>query len=47
MRTVPYPRDHIFYNNRGIDYGEKGEHDLAIKDFTKAIQLRSRLCDRL
>ena len=39
MRTVPYPRDHIFYNNRGIDYGEKGEHDLAIKDFTKAIEL--------
>ena len=41
MRTVPVPQDHVFYNNRGIDYGEKGEHDLAIKDFTKAIQLKS------
>ena len=40
MRTVPVPQDHIFYNNRGIDYGEKGEHDLAIKDFTKAIELK-------
>ncbi len=34
-------QDHIFYNNRGIDYGEKGESDLAIKDFTKAIALKS------
>ena len=32
--------DASFYNNRGIDYGEKGEHDLAIKDFTKAIELK-------
>ena len=41
MITVPKPQDHIFYNNRGIDYGEKGEYDLAIKDFTKAIELKS------
>ena len=40
MITVPDPQDHIFYNNRGIDYGEKGEHDLAIKDFDKAIELK-------
>ncbi len=40
MITVPNPQDHIFYNNRGIDYGEKGEHDLAIKDFTKAIEIK-------
>ena len=40
MITVPVPQDHIFYNNRGIDYGEKGEYDLAIKDFTKAIDLK-------
>ena len=40
MITVPVPQDHIFYNNRGIDYGEKGEHDLAIKDFNKAIDLK-------
>ena len=40
MNTVPNPQNHIFYNNRGIDYGEKGEHDLAIKDFDKAIELK-------
>ncbi|MDE0318012.1 MAG: tetratricopeptide repeat protein [Candidatus Poribacteria bacterium] len=33
------PNDAKIYNNRGVDYGEKGEHDLAIKDFTKAIEL--------
>ena len=27
-------------NNLGIDYGEKGEYDLAIKYFTKAIKLK-------
>ena len=31
--------DAIFFNNRGIAYGEKDEYDLAIKDFTKAIEL--------
>ena len=41
MITVPDLQDHVFYNNRGIDYGKKGEHDLAIKDFTKAIKLKS------
>lgn len=41
MNTVPNPQDHIFYNNRGIAYSEKGEHDLAIKDFDKAIELKS------
>ena len=40
MITVPDPQDHVFYNNRGIDYGERGEHDLAIKNFTKAIELK-------
>ena len=40
MITVSNPQDHVFYNNRGIDYGEKGEYDLAIKDFTKAIELK-------
>ena len=40
MITVPDPQDHVFYNNRGIDYGERGEHDLAIKDFTEAIELK-------
>ena len=40
MNTVPDLQNHIFYNNRGIDYGEKGEYDLAIKDFDKAIELK-------
>ena len=40
MITVPNSQDHVFYNNRGIDYGEKGEHDLAVENFTKAIQLK-------
>ena len=40
MITVPDLQDHVFYNNRGIDYGEKGEYDLAIEDFTKAIELK-------
>ena len=40
MIAVPNSQDHVFYNNRGIDYGEKGESDLAIKDFTKAIELK-------
>ena len=40
MITVPDLQDHVFYNNRGIDYGERGEHDLAIKDFTTAIELK-------
>ena len=40
MITVPDSQDHVFYNNLGIDYGEKGEYDLAIKYFTKAIKLK-------
>ncbi len=39
MITVSNTRNHISYNNRGIAYSEKGEHDLAIKDFDKAIEL--------
>lgn len=41
MSTVLYPQDHVFYNKRGIDFGEKDEYDLAIKDFTKTIELKS------
>ncbi len=40
MITVPVPQEHVFYNNRGIAYGEKGDVDLAIKDFDKAIDLK-------
>ncbi len=39
MITVPNPQNHIFYNNLGITHSEKGELDLAIKDFDKAIEL--------
>ena len=40
LYAVLSPDEPVFYNNRGIDYGEKGEYDLAIKDFTKAIELK-------
>ena len=45
MITMPDSQDHVFYNNRGIDYGEKGEYDLAIKDFTKAIELNPEFAE--
>ena len=40
MLTMPDSQDHVSYNNRGIDYSEKGEYDLAVKYFTKAIELK-------
>lgn len=40
-RPILDPNDASFYNNRGITYGEKGEFDLAIRDFDKAIELKS------
>ncbi|HUL37796.1 MAG TPA: tetratricopeptide repeat protein [Thermodesulfobacteriota bacterium] len=33
------PTDARFYNNRGIAYGEKGQYDQAISEFSKAIQI--------
>lgn len=42
MITVPDPQDHIFYNNRGIDYGEKGEYDQIIKDFITAVESKMK-----
>ena len=30
----------IFFNNRGYEYDNKGEHDRAIADFDQAIQLK-------
>ncbi len=35
-------RNHKFYNNRGIAYGEKGQYDQAISDFNKAIEINPR-----
>jgi tetratricopeptide (TPR) repeat protein len=32
-------KDARFYNNRGIDYGEKGQYDQAISDLNKAIEI--------
>ena len=45
MSTSLNLQGHIFYNNRGIDYGEKGEYDLAIKDFEKALELNSKFAE--
>ena len=33
------PNNAAAYTNRGVAYGEKGEHKLAIKDYTTAIKL--------
>ena len=37
----------IAYNNRGIAYADKGEHDLAIADFNMAIKLKPDYADCL
>ena len=34
------PDDAEVYNTRGLAYSESGEHDQAIEDFTKAIELK-------
>ena len=34
-------RNPKFYNNRGIAYGEKGQYDQAISDFSKAIEINA------
>ena len=33
------PKDAKFYIDRGIAYGEKGQFDQAIDDFTKALEI--------
>ena len=33
------PNDAVAYNNRGLAYANKGQHDRAIEDYNKAIQL--------
>jgi tetratricopeptide (TPR) repeat protein len=32
----------MLYFNRGVAYGEKGQHDKAIADFSKAIEINPR-----
>ena len=39
--AIKHQPDHAsFYNNRGAVYGEKGDFDNAIENFTKAIRLK-------
>ena len=33
------PNEAAFYRNRGIAYGKKGQYDLAVADYTRAISL--------
>ncbi len=40
--TQDESRDAKFYNNRGAVYGEKGQYDQAISDFTRAIEINPR-----
>jgi tetratricopeptide (TPR) repeat protein len=42
---IKCPRDPEAYLNRGITYGEKGQLDQAILDFTKALEINSRFGD--
>ena len=39
------PNDAASYNNRGLAYKEKGEHDCAIEDYTKAIELNPKFAE--
>ena len=39
------PRDADFYNNRGIAYGERGQYDDAISDFTRALEINPRYAE--
>jgi tetratricopeptide (TPR) repeat protein len=39
------PNDADVYNNRGLDYYNKGQYDQAISDFTKAIELNANDAD--
>lgn len=36
------PKDAKFYIDRGIAYGEKGQFDQAVDDFTKALEIAPR-----
>ena len=39
------PKDAKFYLGRGITYGEKGQFDQAIDDFTKALEIDPKNAD--
>jgi len=38
-------KDAAFYNNRGISYGKKGQFDLAILDYDRALDINPRLTE--
>jgi len=44
LKNPPSPgkRDAKAYSNRGLAYNHKGDYDLAISDFTKAIEINPR-----
>ena len=44
---VPGPNDAAFYNNRGEAYLREHKIDKAIADLSKAIGLKTRLCQAL
>ena len=39
MISSPNQQAHLTYYNRGFAYSKKGQHDKAIADYTKAIEL--------
>ena len=41
--TTPIPsKEYILYNNSGFSYAELGEHEKAIEDYSKAIELNPK-----
>ncbi|MGB3480328.1 MAG: tetratricopeptide repeat protein [bacterium] len=40
-----YPREPIFYRNRGVAYEECGDYESAIADFSKALKIRPGYAD--
>jgi len=41
-RSIAINKDNVMaYNNRGVAYGQRGEHRLALEDFDRSIELRA------